>query len=76
MLYECYGGITYDDKNGTKGFDCAHFEDITIFGFKNPFESKNATFKLSEFVHIECRNAIDTHLEKLYHKIYKNLKLY
>ena len=70
LPYEGHGGITYKD-NVKQGFDCCHNGDIFCLAVQHLFykNEKNATFKMPDFIHQECKKIIDEYLN------FKNMKI-
>ena len=42
------------------GIDCAHIYDITMHSINKNYVDEEATFKMPNFVHIECKKMIDS----------------
>lgn len=42
------------------GFDCGHYDDITLNSIRFNYLYGNGTFKMPSFVHEECKKMIDS----------------
>ena len=48
-IYNFHGGVTYDDSNGTYGFDCAHYTDIVPYTESSMYRSFGETLTIPNF---------------------------